>query len=181
VLIIVCLSAPIISAATIMKNFKSWTLSLRQRHLHPNTNMTGSSIIQGVFPLFNCCTVIPKKPKSLTFDTKIAIGYNSFGDLHTITGLVHYFLPAGQGTLKGNVIYDVCGKITAIQADAPVGPGVSLMDYDIEVEGLAVCTCIYNCVSILETHINSFMQFLTGTPVPATVTIGGAVSISFLL
>jgi hypothetical protein len=124
--------------------------------------MTGSSIIQGVFPLFNCRTVVPEKPKSLTFDTEIAIGYDSSGDLHTITGLVHYFLPAGQETPKDDVIYDVCGKIAAIQADAPVGPGVNPMDYDIEVEVLAVCTCFYDRVSFFfEIHSNSFMQFLT--------------------
>jgi hypothetical protein len=133
------------------------------------------------FPSSIVVLLFPRNPRAFTLDTKIAISYNSSGDLHTITGLVHYFLPAGQGTLKGNVIYDVCGKIAVIQADAPVGPGVSLMDYDIEVEVLEVCTCLYNCVSVLETHINSFMQFLTvELQFLLQLPLEGAISISFL-
>jgi hypothetical protein len=101
--------------------------------------MPGSSIISGVFPLFDCCRLFPDKPKSVTYDSEIAIGRGSDGQEQVINAVLHYFVPQGQEQPDEELLYLVNGKVVSITNHSPVGEGHNSFDYDLEIDVITVC------------------------------------------
>jgi hypothetical protein len=99
--------------------------------------MPGSSIISGVFPLFDCCRLFTNKPKSVTYDSEIAIGRGSDGEEQVINAVLHHFVP-GQEQPDEELLYLVNGKVASITNHSPVGEGRDSFDYDLEIDVLTV-------------------------------------------
>jgi hypothetical protein len=99
--------------------------------------MPGSSIISGVFPLFDCRRLFPDKPKSVTYDSEIAIGRGSDGEEQVINAVLHHFVP-GQEQPDEELLYLVSGKVASITNHSPVGEGRDSFDYDLEIDVLTV-------------------------------------------
>jgi hypothetical protein len=104
--------------------------------------MPGSAIISGVFPCFDCRAIFPDKPKSLTFDSEILIGTTSDGEEQVINAVLHYFASQSQDRPNEDLLYFVTGKAVSITNHTPVGEGHDALDYDLEIDVLAVSVCV---------------------------------------
>ena len=92
--------------------------------------MTGSSHICGLMACQYSRVLDQSKPRSLTFDTHVVVGFDNNNDTRTCCTLLHHFRAAWEPEPVENAIYEVAGKIGSIPPDYNVGINYKVNAYD---------------------------------------------------
>ena len=92
--------------------------------------MTGSSHICGLMACWYSHVLDQSKPRSLTFDAHVVIGFGDNNDTRTCCTLLHHFRAAWEPEPVENAIYEVAGKIVSIPPDYNVGINYKVNAYD---------------------------------------------------
>ncbi|KAI0000330.1 hypothetical protein BJV77DRAFT_958859 [Russula vinacea] len=102
--------------------------------------MPGSSHICGLMACRYSRVFDQNKPRSLTFDAHIVIGFDDNNDTRTCCAVLHHFRAAWEPEPIDNAIYEVAGKIASIPPDYNVGINhkVNAYDFIIDAEKMAL-------------------------------------------
>ena len=92
--------------------------------------MPGSSHICGLMACRYSRVLDQNKPRSLTFDAHIVVGFDDNNDTRTCCAVLHHFRAAWEPEPIDNAIYEVAGKIASIPPDYNVGINHKVNAYD---------------------------------------------------
>jgi hypothetical protein len=101
--------------------------------------MTGSSTICGLLPCTNGRHLFSDKPRTISFDGEIFIGYDDQESAQSVLALIHFFIPTGEVDPENGLLYFVCGKMVSVNDQTIVGDDCDSSEYDLVIDAETVC------------------------------------------
>jgi hypothetical protein len=96
--------------------------------------MSGSSTISGLFPCTDLRHIFPDKPRTITFDSDVFIGFDENDEAQSAMALVHYYVPPSGFEPTNGQLYFLTGKVASVDDKTVPGSGFELEDYDLVIE-----------------------------------------------
>ena len=106
--------------------------------------MPGFSRIFGLIPCSNYRVVSQEKPRSITMDAEIVVGFDNSQTLQATMALLTHFVAFDQ-SFPSEGLYFVSGKIGCFSDDISIGDGFDRMDYDFVVDADVVRSSLLYC------------------------------------
>ena len=96
--------------------------------------MSGSSTIYGLFPCTDVRHIFLEKPRTVTFDSDIFIGFNENEEAQCAIALVHFYVPPSESDPEDGLLYFLSGKVASVDDKTVSGTGFELENYDMVIE-----------------------------------------------
>lgn len=108
--------------------------------------MPGSANIFGLVPCSNPRTVDDDKPRTITFDAELVVGFE--GKVVKVTSAVlTHFCGSNEPPFVNSALYVVRGRIASVPKNFDVGKGYDVSDYDFLIDADQVCASSFSLPS----------------------------------
>src|ERR1700722_6681357 len=146
--------------------------------------MPGVSRIFGFVPCSNARVISQEKPRSITMDAEIVLGFDDNQTLQVTTALINHFMSSDENNSSDGLYY-ISGKLACMGDDIATGEGFDNIQYDFAIDCDVVSMkpwfCIYFALTNFTSQLYPLPDEVSLTPFRPIVVVTGVVCLFFLL